>query len=186
MVARPLPRATSAVTVWMLIAATTILILMLSAASAQSKQTRTAGHSKGFAGGIEAMVLYIRNEVIIPNVGHHGNGFVPFLLTLFFSPVVASVARYAPITAPALVIVGAMMMQNVAKIDWDDFSESIPAFLTIVGIPFFYSIADGLAFGFVSYPAIKLLGGRGREVKPLMYGIGALLVLYFTMVRVRI
>ncbi len=70
--------------VWMLIAALTILVLMLYAANAQGRQTRTAGHAKGFAGGIEAMVLYIRNEVIIPNVGHHGNGFVPFLLTLFF------------------------------------------------------------------------------------------------------
>ena len=70
--------------VWMLIAALTIGGLLIFAANATSRQTRTAGHAKGFAGGIEAMVLYIRNEVIIPNVGHHGNGFVPFLLTLFF------------------------------------------------------------------------------------------------------
>jgi F-type H+-transporting ATPase subunit a len=70
--------------VWMLISALTILVLMLYAAGAQDRQTKAVGHSKGFAGGIEAMVLYIRNEVIIPNVGHHGNGFVPFLLTLFF------------------------------------------------------------------------------------------------------
>ncbi len=70
--------------VWMLIAAFTVCALLIFAANAQGRQTRTAGHSKGFAGGIEAMVLYIRNEVIIPNVGHHGNGFVPFLLTLFF------------------------------------------------------------------------------------------------------
>jgi F-type H+-transporting ATPase subunit a len=70
--------------VWMLISALTILVLLLYAASAQDRQTKAVGHSKGFAGGIEAMVLYIRNEVIIPNVGHHGNGFVPFLLTLFF------------------------------------------------------------------------------------------------------
>ncbi len=70
--------------VWMLIAALTICVLLIFAANAQGRQTRTAGHSKGFAGGIEAMVLYIRNEVIMPNVGHHGNGFVPFLLTLFF------------------------------------------------------------------------------------------------------
>ena len=70
--------------VWMLIAALTICGLLIFAANATNRQTRTAGHAKGFAGGIEAMVLYIRNEVIIPNVGHHGNGFVPFLLTLFF------------------------------------------------------------------------------------------------------
>jgi adenine/guanine/hypoxanthine permease len=109
-----------------------------------------------------------------------------FLLALFFSPLVATVGRYLPITAPALVIVGAMMMQNVAKIDWDDYSEAIPAFLTIAGIPLFYSIADGLALGFVCYPAIKFLGGRGREVKPLMYLIAALVVLYFIFVRARL
>ncbi len=70
--------------VWMLISALTVCLLLIFAARAQRRQTATAGHAKGFAGGIEAMVLYIRNEVIIPNVGHHGNGFVPFLLTLFF------------------------------------------------------------------------------------------------------
>ena len=70
--------------IWMLIAALTVGALLIFAANAQGRQTRAVGHSKGFAGGIEAMVLYIRNEVIIPNVGHHGNGFVPFLLTLFF------------------------------------------------------------------------------------------------------
>ena len=70
--------------VWMLIAALTICGLLIFAANATNRQTRTVGHAKGFAGGMEAMVLYIRNEVIIPNVGHHGNGFVPFLLTLFF------------------------------------------------------------------------------------------------------
>ncbi len=70
--------------IWMIIAALTVALLLIFAANAQRRQTRAVGHSKGFAGGIEAMVLYIRNEVIIPNVGHHGNGFAPFLLTLFF------------------------------------------------------------------------------------------------------
>ena len=70
--------------IWMIIAALTVAGLLIFAANAQGRQTRTIGHAKGFAGGIEAMVLYIRNEVIMPNVGHHGNGFVPFLLTMFF------------------------------------------------------------------------------------------------------
>jgi adenine/guanine/hypoxanthine permease len=109
-----------------------------------------------------------------------------FLLTLFFSPLVISIGRYMPITAPALVIVGAMMMQNVTKIDWDDFSEAIPAFLTIVGIPLFYSIADGLALGFVCYPIVKLLGGRAREVRWITCAIAALLVVYFLLVRARV
>src|SRR5947199_2612139 len=87
-----------------------------------------------------------------------------FLLALFFSPLIAMVGSYPPITAPALVIVGAMMMQNVTKIAWQDYTESIPAFLIIIGIPFSYSIADGLALGFISYPVIKGFSGRGREI----------------------
>jgi F-type H+-transporting ATPase subunit a len=70
--------------IWMLIAAATVLGLLLYAANATTRDTAKVGHSKGFAGGIEAMVLYIRNEVIFPNVGPHGNGFAPFLLSLFF------------------------------------------------------------------------------------------------------
>jgi AGZA family xanthine/uracil permease-like MFS transporter len=68
-----------------------------------------------------------------------------FLVALFVSPVVAMVGSYPPITAPALVIVGALMARNVLEIDWSDFGESLPAFLIILGIPATFSIADGLA-----------------------------------------
>ena len=93
------------------------------------------------------------------------------------------VGSYAPITAPALVLVGSMMIQNVRKIDWADPTESIPAFLTMIGIPLSYSIADGLALGFIAYPVIKLLSGRGRDVGWLIYGMAVVLVLYFVLVR---
>jgi AGZA family xanthine/uracil permease-like MFS transporter len=109
-----------------------------------------------------------------------------FLLALFFSPVIAMVGSYPPITAPALVIVGAMMMRNVTKIDWQDYTESIPAFLTLIGIPLTYSIADGLALGFISYPLIKLFSGRGREAGWLVYLLAAVLILYFVFVRSKI
>jgi len=66
--------------------------------------------------------------------------------------------------APALTIVRTIMMQNVTKIRWDDYTESIPAFLIIGGIPFSYSIADGLALGFISYAIVKALSGRAREI----------------------
>ncbi len=99
-----------------------------------------------------------------------------FLLALFFTPVVAMVGSYPPITAPALVIVGAMMIRNVRKIDWDDASEGIPAFLVLAGIPLTYSISDGLALGFVGYPVLKLLTGRGRELGwPLLLLSGLML-----------
>lgn len=109
-----------------------------------------------------------------------------FLLALLFGPLIGMIGNYPPVTAPALVLVGTMMMQNARKIDWADYSESIPAFLIIVGIPLAYSIADGLALGFASYPAIKLLGGRGREVRWLSYLMAGLLALYFLFVRGRL
>jgi AGZA family xanthine/uracil permease-like MFS transporter len=109
-----------------------------------------------------------------------------FLLALLFSPLIALIGRHPPITASALVIVGSMMMRNARKVDWDDYSEGIPAFLVAMGIPLTYSIADGLAIGFISYPIVKLIGGRGRSVGWLMYALAAILLAYFVFVRVHI
>ncbi|HEU0274282.1 MAG TPA: NCS2 family permease [Candidatus Udaeobacter sp.] len=108
-----------------------------------------------------------------------------FLFAVFFSPLIAMIGAYPPIAAAALTIVGAMMMQNVSKIEWTDYSESIPAFLIVIGIPLSYSIADGLALGFISYAAIKVCGGRGREISWLTYVLALVLVLYFVFVRSR-
>ncbi|MCX7591526.1 MAG: NCS2 family permease [Kiritimatiellae bacterium] len=109
-----------------------------------------------------------------------------FLLSLFLAPLVRMIGDYPPITAPALVIVGAMMARNAAKVDWNDCSEAIPAFLVMLGIPLSYSIADGLALGFVSYPVVKLLSGKGRSVSALMYILALTLIVYFTLVRTRL
>lgn len=106
-----------------------------------------------------------------------------FLIVLFFSPVVRMVGSYAPITAPALVIVGCMMMQNALHIAWRDYSESIPAFLVMIGIPLTYSIADGLALGFICYPVIKILGGKRRETGWTSIITGILLLLYMIFLR---
>ena len=106
-----------------------------------------------------------------------------FILALFFSPIVAMIGSYAPITAPALVVVGFMMMQNLRKIDWDDYSEAVPAFLVALGIPLSYSIADGLAFGFITYPIIKLLSGRTRDIRWPMAVVCVILLMYFVMIR---
>ena len=108
---------------------------------------------------------------------------VLFILALFISPVITMIGSYTVITAPALIVVAAMMMKNVRKIEWSDFSESIPCFLMIIGIPLTYSIADGLTMGFISYPLIKLLSGKGKEVNLLMYGLAVLLIAYFIFVR---
>ena len=94
------------------------------------------------------------------------------------------IGNYLPITAPALVIVGAMMMQNIQKIDWKDYSEAIPAFLVILGIPLSYSIHDGLAMGFIAYPIIKLLSGRGREINWLIALVAVLFILRYALIKV--
>jgi AGZA family xanthine/uracil permease-like MFS transporter len=104
---------------------------------------------------------------------------------VIFSPLIAMIAACPPITAPALTIVGAMMMQNVTKIRWDDCTESIPTFLIIVGIPFSYSIADGLALGFISYAAVEAFNGRVREIGWVTYLLRVVLVMYFAFVRTR-
>lgn len=110
-----------------------------------------------------------------------------FLAALFFSPLVELLGagievdgvRFHPITAPALVVVGSMMVVNSLKIDWENCSESIPAFLTMLGIPLTFSIADGMALGFISYPLIKLLSGKSREVGIAVYILaGVFLIRY--------
>ncbi|MBN1271368.1 MAG: NCS2 family permease [Candidatus Aminicenantes bacterium] len=106
-----------------------------------------------------------------------------FLVALFFSPLVGMVGSYLPITAPALVIVGAMMIRNVKKIDWADYSESIPAFLIMLGIPLSYNIHDGLAIGFIAYPLIKLLGGRGKELNWLHYLVAAIFIMRYALIK---
>lgn len=89
-----------------------------------------------------------------------------FFLALFFTPLVALVPSFA--TAPVLIIVGALMMQEASKIKFDDFTVALPAFLTIISMPLTFNIATGFGFGFISYVGIKLLTGRFKDVNPLM------------------
>ncbi|SDU44963.1 NCS2 family permease [Jiangella alkaliphila] len=102
---------------------------------------------------------------------------VCFLLATFLAPVVAIVPNEA--AAPALVLVGFLMMGQVREIAWDDVEIAIPAFLTLVLMPFTYSISTGIGAGFLSYVIIKLARGKGREVHPLLWIIAALFVVYF-------
>ena len=106
-----------------------------------------------------------------------------FLLALFFTPLVAMVASYPPLTAPALVLVGAMMMRSVRRIDWSDTTEALPAFLILIGIPLSYSISDGLALGFVAYAILKIGSGRVRELRWPMAVTAAVLLLYLVILR---
>ncbi|WP_226346275.1 NCS2 family permease [Agilicoccus flavus] len=100
-----------------------------------------------------------------------------FLLATFLAPLVAIVPYEA--ATPALVIVGFLMMQQVTGIDWHDMDIAIPAFLTIVLMPFTYSITAGIGAGFVTYVVIRIARGRARELHPLMWLIAVLFVVYF-------
>jgi AGZA family xanthine/uracil permease-like MFS transporter len=102
---------------------------------------------------------------------------VLFLAALFFSPLAASVPAYA--TAPALLYVAGLMMRELVEIHWEDVTEAAPAALTALMMPFTYSIANGLAFGFISYAVLKLLTGRPREVHPATWIVAALFVIRF-------
>ncbi|EYD74261.1 Xanthine/uracil/thiamine/ascorbate permease family protein [Rubellimicrobium mesophilum DSM 19309] len=100
-----------------------------------------------------------------------------FLLSTFLSPLAGSVPVYA--TAPALLYVATLMLRELSEVSWEDVTESAPAVLTAVAMPFTYSIANGLAFGFVSYALIKLLTGRAREVHAATWIVAALFVARF-------
>ena len=82
-------------------------------------------------------------------------------------------------TAPALIIVGVLMMKGAVSIDWNDLECAIPAFLTISMMPFAYSISDGIGFGFISYSIIKLARGKAKEVPVLVYIISVLFILKY-------
>ena len=102
-----------------------------------------------------------------------------FLLAMFFTPLYEAVPIEA--ASPVLVIVGVMMTTQIVNIEWDKLYISIPAFLTIVVMPFTYSIANGIGVGFISFTLLSVFAGRARKLHWIMWLIAALFVLYFAM-----
>ncbi|HKR19055.1 MAG TPA: NCS2 family permease [Stellaceae bacterium] len=100
-----------------------------------------------------------------------------FLLTLFFAPLAETVPAYA--TAPALLYVACLMARGLAEVNWDDVTEYAPAVVTAIAMPLTFSIANGIAFGFILYAAIKLLAGRTKEVSPAVIVLGLLFLIRF-------
>jgi AGZA family xanthine/uracil permease-like MFS transporter len=142
----------------------------------------------GSCAGTSTVTSYIESAVGVQYGARTGlasvaTGFF-FLIALLFTPLVAMIGGYAPITAPALVIVGAMMVRNVFKIDFDDWSEAVPAFLMIIGIPLTFTIHNGMAIGFIAYPIIKILSGKGKEASWLMYLVAILFILRYALVKI--
>ncbi|GKV70018.1 NCS2 family permease [Sporosarcina sp. NCCP-2716] len=104
-----------------------------------------------------------------------------FLLALFFSPLLFVITP--EVTAPALIIVGVLMVSNLGNIEWTKFEMAVPAFFTVIAMPLTYSIATGIAIGFIFYPITMLLSGRRKEIHPIMYGLMVLFILYFIFIK---
>ena len=141
----------------------------------------------GGAAGVSSNTSYIESATGVGEGARTGLASVvtgvAFLLTTFLAPVVAIVPYEA--ATPALVVVGFLMMTQVKGIDWDDMEIALPAFLTIVLMPFTYSITAGIGAGFIAYVVLKIARRKVGRVHPLMWATAALFVLYFAIDPVR-
>lgn len=97
-----------------------------------------------------------------------------FLLAAFFAPLAAAIPGYA--TAPALIVVGALMTESIGRVEWADFTEAIPAFVTLLATPLTFSIATGLSLGLIAYTLVKVAAGRLREVSPVIWILTVLFI----------
>jgi|SRR5690554_2739511 len=138
----------------------TVLGSLLGTSTVTTYVESTAGVSEGGRTGLTSVVVGIL-----------------FLLALFFTPLAGMVPGVA--TAPALIIVGVLMMGAITGINFEDFTEALPAFLTIAVMPFAYSIADGIAIGFITYPIVKLVSGRAKEVNWFVYILAIISLIHF-------
>ncbi len=101
---------------------------------------------------------------------------VLFLLALFFSPVLSVIT--SAVTAPALIVVGILMVASLGQIEWSRFEVAVPAFLTMIMMPFTSSIATGIAVGFIFYPLTMIIKGKAKEVHPIMYIFAVIFLIY--------
>ena len=154
----------------------------------QALMADAVGTTAGALLGTSTVTSYIESASGITEGGRSGFTAVVtagcFLLSIFFIPLLSAIPGYA--TASALVIVGVLMMGSVAGIRWSDPAESIPSFLTILLMPLTYSIAEGLAVGFIAYPLIKAFQGKAQEISWVVWMIAAIFVLRFVLMALEI
>jgi AGZA family xanthine/uracil permease-like MFS transporter len=146
--------------------------------------------------GTSTVTAYVESAAGVAEGGRTGLANmitgVLMLLCVFFYPLCQMVGegfelaggeRAYPVVAPALIVVGSLMLRNVRRIPWEDTTEAVPAFLTMVIMPFAFSITEGIAFGFISFALLKLVAGRGREVHWIVYLFAVLFVLRYIFLR---
>ncbi|HEY0060821.1 MAG TPA: NCS2 family permease [Telluria sp.] len=135
----------------------------------------------GAALGTSSTTAYIESAAGVQAGGRTGLTAIVvallFLACLFFAPLAAVVPPYA--TAPALLYVACLMLRDLSQIDWEETTESVPAAITVLVIPFTYSIAEGIGFGFIAYALLKLLTGQARKVAPVVWVIAAAFLFKF-------
>ena len=134
--------------------------------------------------GTSTVTTFVESSTGISEGGRTGLtsavvGILFILAAFFFGPIALIVPGAA--TAPALIIVGVLMLGNAADINWRDIETAIPCFLTIAMMPFAYSISDGIGFGFISYTVIKMARGKFKEVPVFLYVISALFILQYVL-----
>ena len=141
----------------------------------------------GGAGGVSSNTSYVESAAGVGEGARTGLASVVtgvlFLLSMFLAPVVSMVPYEA--ATPALVIVGFLMMTQVTDIDWKSPEIALPAFITVIMMPFSYSITNGIGAGFIAYLVVRLARGRVREIHPLMWGASLLFVIYFTLTPIK-
>ena len=120
--------------------------------------------------GVSTTTTYVESAAGVGEGGRTGLTSVTvavlFLVSLFFSPIFLAIPAFA--TAPALIIVGFLMFTSVATTEFGDLTEAIPAYITIIAMPFFYSISEGISMGIISYVVLNLMAGRREKISPLM------------------
>ncbi len=153
----------------------------------QALMADAIGTTVGPLFGTSSVTAYVESVAGVAEGGRTGFTAIVigslFVIALFFIPVIQAIPAFA--TTPTLVIVGAMMLAEIKEIHWDDMGEVIPAFLTIFMIPLTYSIAEGLAFGFVAYPIVKAVQGKANEVPKGTWIIAAIFIARFVFMAVR-
>ena len=142
------------------------------------------GTTVGACLGTSTITTFVESSSGISEGGRTGLTSVTtgvlFLLALFFSPLFLTIPSFA--TAPALIVVGFLMMQQVTKIDWQDLTEAIPCFCCITMMGFAYSISDGIAFGIISFTVLKLLTGKTKDLNVLLYVLSILFILKYFLI----
>lgn len=139
------------------------------------------GTTVGACLGTSTITTFVESSSGIAEGGRTGLSSIVsgllFILALFFSPIFLAIPSFA--TAPALIVVGFFMMQSVAKINWSDMLEAIPAFICIFAMPFMYSISEGISFGVISFVVLNAVAGKAKKITPLMWVLAVLFILKY-------